>query len=153
MLQDDARGPAAGKGLGSPSVTQNNKLDAEMANQEMSDDKAMTAQKNELESLQRQKPPTDTEELVQYLMQRLEAAEKSIKIHEEVISSERELRKSSAKFLKAQNKQLAELVEKEKRNLSDKVSSELDFTLKKAVEEKVKIKVDLDRVTTEKNKI
>lgn len=44
-------------------------------------------------------------------------------------------------------------MEKEKRNLSDKVSSELDFTLKKAVEEKVKIKVDLDKVTEEKNKI
>jgi hypothetical protein len=86
-------------------------------------------------------------------MQRLEAAEKSIKIHEEVIQSERELRKSSAKFLKAENKKLAALVEKEKRNLSEKVSSELDFTLKKAVEETVKIKKDLDRVTQERTKI
>jgi hypothetical protein len=86
-------------------------------------------------------------------MKRLTAAENSIKINEEVINSERELRKSSAKFLKIQNKKLAELVEKEKRDLSDKVSSELDFTLKKAVEEKVKIKIDLDKMTAEKNKI
>lgn len=86
-------------------------------------------------------------------MQRLEAAEKSIAVHEGVINSERELRKSSSKFLKAQNKNLATLVEKEKRNLSDKVSAELDNTLKKAVEEKVHIKVELDKVTAEKGKI
>lgn len=45
------------------------------------------------------------------------------------------------------------MVEKEKRNLSDKVSAELDFTLKQAVREKVEIKVHLDKVTNEKNKL
>jgi hypothetical protein len=35
--------------------------------------------------------------------------------------------------------------------LSDKVSAELDFTLKQAVREKVQIKIDLDRVIGEKS--
>lgn len=57
------RSPAANKtALASPKG--NTGLDADMAEQELSDNKAMTAQKHELESLQRQKPPTDTEELV-----------------------------------------------------------------------------------------
>lgn len=49
-----------------------------------------------------------------------------------------------SKFLKAQNKSLKEMVEQEKRNLSDKVSAELDSTLKQAVKEKVEIKMELD---------
>lgn len=45
------------------------------------------------------------------------------------------------------------MVEQEKKNLSDKVSAELDFTLKQAVREKVQIKIDLDRVVGEKSKL
>jgi hypothetical protein len=37
--------------------------------------------------------------------------------------------------------------------LSDKVSAELDFTLKQAVREKVQIKIDLDKVVQDKNKL
>ena len=77
-------------------------------------------------------------------MRRLEAAEASIQTQEKCIDTERELRKNVSKFLKAQNKSLKELVEQEKRNLSDKVSAELDSTLKQAVKEKVEIKMELD---------
>jgi hypothetical protein len=52
--------------------------------------------------------------------------------------------------LKAQNQELKELIHKEKRDLSEKVSAELDFTLKQAVKEKVQIKIDLDRIVEEK---
>jgi len=38
------------------------------------------------------------------------------------------------------------LVQKEKKSLSDKVSAELDMTLKQAVKEKVQIKKQLDQV-------
>lgn len=49
-----------------------------------------------------------------------------------------------SKYLKAQNKELLGKVEKERKNLSDKVSAELDETLKQAVKEKVEIKMQLD---------
>ena len=60
--------------------------------------------------------------------------------------SEREIRKMSSKQLKGQNKSLMEMVEKEKKNLSDKVSAELDATLKQAVKEKVTIKIEFDKL-------
>jgi len=106
----------------------------------------MSSHKSKLEALQKQAPPKDPEELVQYLMKRLDAAEQSIQAQEKVIFSERELRKQSSKQLKQQNKSLQEMVEKEKKNLSDKVSSELDSTLKMAVREKVEIKMELDKI-------
>jgi len=110
----------------------------------------MASQKTKLEALQKQQPPTDPDELVQYLMKRLEAAEQSLKVQEDVINKERELRKASAKFLKVQNNSLKELVEKEKRNLSDKVSAELDATLKQAVKEKVELKIEFDKQAASK---
>jgi hypothetical protein len=73
-------------------------------------------------------------------MKRLEAAENSIKVQENVINSERDLRKDTSKQLKSQIKELEQIVEKEKKSLSDKVSAELDSTLKMAVREKVIIK-------------
>lgn len=45
------------------------------------------------------------------------------------------------------------VVEKEKKNLSDKVSAELDYTLKQAVREKVEIKIDLENETKAKHKL
>lgn len=41
----------------------------------------------------------------------------------------------------------------EKRSLADKVSSELDVTLKQAVREKVEIKKSLEQVNKEKDKL
>ena len=40
----------------------------------------MNSQKAKLEALQKMKPPTNPDELAQYLMRRLEAAEQSIKV-------------------------------------------------------------------------
>ena len=61
------------------------------------------------------------------------------------------MRKSASKQTKAQIKELNSLVELEKRSLSDKVSDELDLTLKNAVKAKVTIKKDLDKVVKTKN--
>jgi hypothetical protein len=87
---------------------------------------------------------------VEYLMKRLEAAENSIKVQESVINSERDLRKDTSKQLKSQIKELEQIVEKEKKSLSDKVSAELDSTLKMAVREKVIIKQQLDKIELDK---
>ena len=54
-----------------------------------------------MEALQKQKPPSKQDELVNYLMERLQAAEGSIKTAEEVIESERNLRKDTSKQMKA----------------------------------------------------
>lgn len=70
-------------------------------------------------------------------MDRLGAAEESIKVQESVIMEERKLRKHQSQLFKGQNKQLKDMVENERRNLGDKVSEHLDFTLKQAVAETV----------------
>jgi hypothetical protein len=88
---------------------------------------------------------------VQYLLRRLEASENSIKTCEDVISNERDLRKAASKQMKSQIKELNATVALEKRSLSDKVSAELDNTLKEAVKSKVTIKKDLDKVVKTKN--
>jgi hypothetical protein len=48
--------------------------------------------------------------------------------------------------MKSEITQLNNLVEVEKTNLSQKVTSELDFTLKKAVKEKLQIQKDMEKV-------
>ena len=70
-------------------------------------------------------------------MERLQVAEDSIRTAEEVIENERTIRKESSKAMKAEIKELESLVLKEKKSLSDKVSAELDSTLKAAVKERV----------------
>lgn len=55
--------------------------------------------------------------------------------------------------MKAQIKSLEELVQKEKKTLSDKVSAELDATLKQAVRERVETKKQLAQVQLEKEKL
>jgi hypothetical protein len=62
-------------------------------------------------------------------MERLEQAEQAIVASEEVISHEREYRKIISRELKANNGDLRILVEKEKRQLRDKVHDELELTL------------------------
>jgi DNA-binding transcriptional MerR regulator len=105
---------------------------------------SLATQKQKLDILQRQKPPSKQEDLVQYLLKRLEAAETSIKVADEVIKSERQLRQSTSKQMKSEITQLNSQVEEEKTNLSQKVTAELDFTLKKAVKEKLQIKKDME---------
>lgn len=125
----------------------------EINNQELRDNAQLSDKRSELEALQRQKPPERQDELIEYLMKRLKAAEASIQVCEEVIESERGLRKASSKQMKEQIKELQDLVQQEKRSLSDKVSAELDQTLKQAVREKVETKKQLENVNAAKDKL
>ena len=68
-----------------------------MAQQEQRDNAQLSERRSELEALQRQKPPEKQEELIEYLMKRLKAAEASIQVCEDVIESERGLRKESSR--------------------------------------------------------
>ena len=69
----------------------------DLAEREQRDNAQLSDKRSELEALQRQKPPEKQEELIEYLMKRLKAAEASIQVCEEVIESERGLRKESSK--------------------------------------------------------
>ena len=53
--------------------------------------------------------------------------------------------------MKSEIKELNKIVELEKRSLADKVSDEMDATLKNAVKSKVTIKKDLDKVVKTKD--
>lgn len=70
-----------------------------------------------------------------------------------MIQSERQLRHSSSKQTKSEIFQLNNLVELEKTNLSQKVTAELDFTLKKAVKEKLELKKEIEIVVESKTKL
>lgn len=136
-----------------PADQQRGYSEQEMAAQEQRDNAQLSERRSELEALQRQKPPEKQDELVEYLMKRLKAAEASIQVCEDVIESERGLRKESSRQMKEQIKELQDLVQLEKRSLSDKVSAELDYTLKQAVREKVEIKKQLEGVNEAKEKL
>jgi len=86
-------------------------------------------------------------------MQRLRAAEESLGAYEEVIESERDLRKQTSKQLKGEIKGLEGQVQHEKRSLSDKVAIELDSQLKNAVREKVETKKMTEKVSAEHDKL
>jgi hypothetical protein len=62
-------------------------------------------------------------------MERLESAEHAIVAAEEVITHERQNRKTMSQELKQKNNELRALVEKEKKQLRDKVHDELEITL------------------------
>lgn len=52
--------------------------DEQIELQESKDNAQLQSQKDKLENLQKQKPPTDPDELVKYLIARLDAAEEAI---------------------------------------------------------------------------
>ena len=101
----------------------------EMRQQEQEDDKDLHMLKEKLQKLQEKQPPKDKDELIHHLMERLESAEHAIVAAEEVISHERNNRKAISKELKLKNSELRALVEKEKKQLREKVHDELEITL------------------------
>lgn len=103
--------------------------------------------------LQKKKPPLDQEKLVDYLMERLQAAEESIKVYENIIEEERRLRKESSKSLKAEMKELDSVFRAEKQSIQEKVAVELESTLKAAVRERVATKKQLEDLSENKEKL
>ena len=108
-----------------------------MGKQEEEDDADLKQLKDKLKYLADMKPPTDKDALIQHLIDRLHAAEQAINSSEEVITHERQNRKTISKELNEKNEVLRELVNKEKRKLQDKVHDELEITLKQALHEKM----------------
>ena len=75
--------------------------------------------------------------MIDYLTNRLQSAEDAIKTSEEIITHERNNRKKMSKDLTLRNQALRELIEKEKRNLKEKVGEQLEATLEMAVRERM----------------
>ena len=84
-------------------------------------------------------------------MKRLEASENSIKVAEEVIQSERVLRKASTQQMSQQTNDLNTIIAKEKKKLSDQVNSQLGQTLKQAQKETETIIKKLEEETNLKD--
>jgi hypothetical protein len=61
----------------------------DIEDQEFKDNQSLASHKQKLNALQMQKPPQNQEDLIQYLLKRLDAAEQSIAASEEVIKNER----------------------------------------------------------------
>ena len=86
-------------------------------------------------------------------MERLQAAEESIKVYENIIEEERRLRKESSKSLKAEMKELDTVFKAEKKSIQEKVAVELESTLKAAVRERVATKKQLEDLAESKEQL
>jgi uncharacterized phage infection (PIP) family protein YhgE len=93
------------------------------------------------------KPPTDKDDLIKYLMERLDNSEQAIKEADNCITNDRAKRIQLKEELQEKNDDLRKIVEGEKKTLQDKVHEELEKTLNAAIQAKVKAEDEL------KNKI
>ena len=93
--------------------------------------------KEKLQAAQGVPRPENKDQMIEYLTDRLEAAMKAITVSEEIISHERANRKEMSRDLKERNATLKQLIDNEKKSLTEKVTNELDATLTMAVREKV----------------
>lgn len=82
-------------------------------------------------------PPEKKDEMIKHLMSHLQQSEEAIRAAEEVITRERANRKRLNADVKKANNELRDLVEKEKKTLSEKVLAEVEKHLKQAVQEKM----------------
>lgn len=115
-----------------------------MQKQEAEDDADLKALKEKLKKLKDTQPPSEKkDELIKHLMSRLTQAEEALTSAEEVISHERANRKRLSADIKKANQSLRELVEKEKKQLSDKVQAELEKTLERSIKEKMLVDEEL----------
>ena len=95
------------------------------------------------------KPPSDQEEMIEYLMQRLEVSEAAIIEAENCITNEKAKRIQLKEELQQKNDDLRKIVEGEKKTLQDKVHEELEKTLNAAIQAKVKAEDELKHKTNE----
>ena len=76
--------------------------------------------------------PQNKDEMIAYLMKRLQSAQEAIGTCEVIIQHERDNRKEMSQDLKQRNGTLKNLIAKES-NLTDRINSELETTLEDAV--------------------
>lgn len=89
------------------------------------------------------KAPTDKNDLIKYLMDRLDVSEQAIQEADNCITNERAKRIQLKEELQVKNDDLRKIVEGEKKTLQDKVHEELERTLNAAIQAKVKAEKEL----------
>ena len=89
------------------------------------------------------KVPVDKDDLIKYLMDRLDYSEQAIEEAENCIKNEKAKRLQLKEELLQKNNELRDIVEGEKKTLQDKVHIELEKTLNAAIQAKVKAENEL----------
>lgn len=87
--------------------------------------------------LKEMKPPTDKDDMIKYLMDRLDYSEQALQEAENCITNERAKRIKLRDELFEKIESLRKIVEGEKKELQDKVHEELEKTLNAAIQAKV----------------
>ena len=87
------------------------KLEQEIKAQEEENDQDLAELKQKLQDLQQMPKPTNKDEMIDYLVKRLESAESAIKTSEEIIQQERQNRKAMSKDLKEKNAAVRAMIE------------------------------------------
>jgi light-regulated signal transduction histidine kinase (bacteriophytochrome) len=81
--------------------------------------------------------PETKDEMIGFLMKRLQAAEEAISTCEEIIDRERTYRKQMSQDLKAKNRELRNIVDQEKASLDTKIEGKMARTLEAAVQDRM----------------
>lgn len=99
-----------------------------------------------MKKLQDTPPPENTDDLIDYLSERLSIAEDAIKEAVDCVNNERTRRKKLAEELREKNEDLRTLVEAEKKTLQDKVHEEIEKSLNQAIQDKIRIEKERDQL-------
>ena len=75
--------------------------------------------------------------MIGFLIKRLQAAEEAINTCDQIISHERSYRKQMSQQIKSKNAELREIIEEEKKTLSDKIGNKMAATVEMAVQDRL----------------
>ncbi len=87
------------------------------------DDNGLRELKRKLAIMKQLTHPENKDEMIDFLMNRLKAAEEAIGTCEQIIGNERKYRKQVSQTLKTKNKELRDAIEKEKRQITERITS------------------------------
>ena len=112
-----------------------------MQNQERDDDNDLGELKQKLSIMQQRQPdPSNSDELIANMMDRLGVMEDAISTCEQIIGHERTNRKNISQDIKAKNIELKGIISKEKDTLNNKVVAHMEENLETAVRARMKLK-------------
>lgn len=115
----------------------------------MEDDSELRDLKRKLAIMKQLPHPESKEEMIDFLMRRLQAAEEAIGTCDQIITKERNYRKQVSQTLKAKNKEIRDVIDQEKRVITEKISSSLSSTLEMAVQDRLQTQKKLNQVENE----
>lgn len=113
--------------------------------QESEDNEDLGELKGKLSALENQEEPWNKDEIIEYMMARLNVAEDAIQTCEGIIQHERDNCRIISDELNEKNASLRQLIEPEKlHSLNDKVDNQIEVHLEDAVRDRLKLKKEYD---------